>query len=171
MTKHRQTALPLGDGQTQECFLLALSGIAVAAFCLANCRNIPIALVDHSEGVSGTCFMPIRRYASMSSNFVRVCDHRSRAGDYGQSGGKLDELRSLDVPGPCRERSRTRASRIFGRKGPSSRTGLLPSSPLRTVHESFLSHSSSPSNASFGETRFRDRNLLAMNPVMALWMK
>src|SRR6202040_3478585 len=38
---------------------------------------------------------------------------------------------------------------------PSSRTGLLPSSPLRTVHESFLSHSSSPSNASFGETRFR----------------
>ena len=32
---------------------------------------------------------------------------------------------------------------------------MLPSSPLRTVHESFLSHSSSPSNASFGETRFR----------------
>jgi pimeloyl-ACP methyl ester carboxylesterase len=54
---------------------------------------------------------------------------------------------------------------------PSSRTGLLPSSPLRTVHESFPSHSSSPSNASFGETRFRDRNSLAMNPVMALWMK
>src|SRR5713226_7573776 len=42
-------------------------------------------------------------------------------------------------------------------ESPSSRTGLLPSSPLRTVHESFLSHSSSPSNASFGETRFRDR--------------
>ena len=54
---------------------------------------------------------------------------------------------------------------------PSSRTGLLPSSPLRTVHESFPSHSSSPSNASFRETRFRDRNSLAMNPVMALWMK
>ena len=54
---------------------------------------------------------------------------------------------------------------------PSSRTGLLPSSPLRTVHESFLSHSSSPSNASFGETRFRDRNALTVNPVMALWMK
>jgi hypothetical protein len=53
----------------------------------------------------------------------------------------------------------------------SSRTGLLPSSPLRTVHESFPSHSSSPSNASFGETRFRDRNSLAVNPVMALWMK
>jgi len=56
-------------------------------------------------------------------------------------------------------------------ESPSSRTGLLPSSPLRTVHESFLSHSSSPSNASFRETRFRDRNALAMNPVMALWMK
>jgi hypothetical protein len=54
---------------------------------------------------------------------------------------------------------------------PSSRTGLLPSSPLRTVHESFPSHSSSPSNASFRETRFRDRNSLAVNPVMALWMK
>ena len=54
---------------------------------------------------------------------------------------------------------------------PSSRTGLLPSSPLRTVHESFRSHSSSPSNASFGETRFRDRNALTVNPVMALWMK
>ena len=54
---------------------------------------------------------------------------------------------------------------------PSSRTGLLPSSPLRTVHESFLSHSSSPSNASFGETRFRDRKTLAVNPVMALRMK
>jgi hypothetical protein len=54
---------------------------------------------------------------------------------------------------------------------PSSRTGLLPSSPLRTVHESFLSHSSSPSNASFGETRFRDRNTLVVNHVMALRMK
>jgi hypothetical protein len=54
---------------------------------------------------------------------------------------------------------------------PSSRTGLLPSSPLRTVHESFPSHSSSPSNASFGETRFRDRKALAVNPVMALRMK
>jgi hypothetical protein len=54
---------------------------------------------------------------------------------------------------------------------PSRRTGLLPSSPLRTVHESFLSHSSSPSNASFGETRFRDRKVLAVNPVMALRMQ
>jgi hypothetical protein len=53
----------------------------------------------------------------------------------------------------------------------SSPTGLLPSSPLRTVHESFPSHSSSPSNASFGETRFRDRKAQAVNPVMALRMK
>jgi hypothetical protein len=54
---------------------------------------------------------------------------------------------------------------------PSSRTGLLPSSPLRTVHESFLSHSSSPSNTSFEETRFRDRKTLVVNPVMAHGMK
>jgi|ERR1700734_1930881 len=60
---------------------------------------------------------------------------------------------------------------VRGNQQSSSRTGLLPSSPLRTVHESFPSHSSSPSNASFRETRFRDRNSLAMNPVMALWMK
>jgi hypothetical protein len=39
------------------------------------------------------------------------------------------------------------------------------------MHESFLSHSSSPSNASFGETRFRDRNALVVNPVMALRME
>jgi len=51
---------------------------------------------------------------------------------------------------------------------PSSRTGLLPSSPLRTVHESFPSHSSNPLNASFRETRFRDRKALVVNPVMAL---
>jgi hypothetical protein len=63
-------------------------------------------------------------------------------------------------PGPC-----------GGDQRPSSRTGLLPSSPLTTVHESFPSHSSSPSNASFRETRFRDRNALAVNPVMALGMK
>src|ERR1700733_8760241 len=31
----------------------------------------------------GTCFIPIRRYASISSNFVGGCDHRSCAGDYG----------------------------------------------------------------------------------------
>jgi hypothetical protein len=59
----------------------------------------------------------------------------------------------------------------FPDESPSSRTGLLPSSPLRTVHESFPSHSSSPSNASFGETRFRDRKTLVVNPVMALRMK
>jgi hypothetical protein len=54
---------------------------------------------------------------------------------------------------------------------PSSRTGLLPSSPLRTVHESFQSHSSGPANASLKETRLRDGNTLAMNPVVALWVK
>jgi len=53
----------------------------------------------------------------------------------------------------------------------SSRTPLLGPSPLRTVHASFPAHSSSPSNASLGETRFRDGNMLAMNLVVALWMK
>jgi hypothetical protein len=42
---------------------------------------------------------------------------------------------------------------------------------LRTVRESFPSHSSSPSNASFGETRFRYLKMLAMSPVVALRMK
>src|SRR5258707_12852058 len=56
-------------------------------------------------------------------------------------------------------------------KSPSSRTGLLPSIPLRTVHERFPSHSSSPSNASFGETRFRDRNALAVIPFMGICVK
>jgi len=54
---------------------------------------------------------------------------------------------------------------------PSSRTPLLESSPLRTVHESFQSHSSGPANASLKETRLRDGNTLAMNPVVALWVK
>src|SRR5438552_2871060 len=45
----------------------------------------------------------------------------------------------------------------------SSRAPLLGPSPLRTVHASFPAHSSSPSNASLGETRFRDGNMLAMN--------
>ena len=53
----------------------------------------------------------------------------------------------------------------------SSRTPLLGPSPLRTVHASFPAHSSSPSNASLGETRFRDGNMLAMNLVVALRMK
>jgi hypothetical protein len=42
----------------------------------------------------------------------------------------------------------------FFRK-PSSRTPLLGPSPLRTVHASFLAHSSSPANASLRETRLR----------------
>ena len=53
----------------------------------------------------------------------------------------------------------------------SSRAPLLGPSPLRTVRASFPAHSSSPSNASLGETRFRDGNMLAMNLVVALWMK
>ena len=73
---------------------------------------------------------------------------------------RICEGLGVKFPGPTRRNQK-----------PSSRTGLLPSSPLRTVHESFPSHSSSPSNASFRETRFRDRNALAVNPVMALGMK
>jgi len=54
---------------------------------------------------------------------------------------------------------------------PSSRAALRPPGPLRTGRESFPSPSSSPSNASLKETRFRNGNTLTMNPVMALGMK
>jgi hypothetical protein len=54
---------------------------------------------------------------------------------------------------------------------PSSRTTLRGASPLRTVHASFPAHSSSPSNASFKETRLRYGKMLAVNPVVALWME
>lgn len=54
---------------------------------------------------------------------------------------------------------------------PSSQTPLLGSGPLRTVHASFPAHSSSPSNASFKETRLRYGKMLAVNPVVALWME
>jgi hypothetical protein len=43
--------------------------------------------------------------------------------------------------------------------------------PLRTGREGFPSPSSSPSNASLEETRFRNGKTLTMNPVMALGMK
>jgi hypothetical protein len=52
----------------------------------------------------------------------------------------------------------------------SGRTRLLPSSPLRTVLESFPSHGSSPSNAS-RETRFGNGQILVMDGAVALWMK
>jgi hypothetical protein len=42
--------------------------------------------------------------------------------------------------------------------------------PLRTVRESFPSHSSSLSNAS-KETRLRNGETLAMDRAVALWMK
>ena len=54
---------------------------------------------------------------------------------------------------------------------PSSQAALRPPGPLRTGRESFPSPSSSPSNASLKETRFRNGKTLTMNPVMALWMK
>jgi hypothetical protein len=54
---------------------------------------------------------------------------------------------------------------------PSSRTALQPPGPLRTGREGFPSPSSSPSNASLKETRFRNGKTLTMNPVMALGMK
>ena len=56
-------------------------------------------------------------------------------------------------------------------KLPSSQATLRPPGPLRTGRESFLSPSSSPSNASLEETRFRNGKTLTMNPVMALGMK
>jgi hypothetical protein len=54
---------------------------------------------------------------------------------------------------------------------PSSQAALPPPGPLRTGREGFPSPSSSPSNASLGETRFRNGKTLTMNPVMALGMK
>ena len=54
---------------------------------------------------------------------------------------------------------------------PSSRPPLLGTSPLRTGRDSFPSSGSGPSNASFRETRFRYGKMLAMNPVVALWME
>src|ERR1700730_3559728 len=54
---------------------------------------------------------------------------------------------------------------------PSSQPPLLGAGPLRTGRDSFPSSGSGPSNASFRETRFRYGNMLAMNPVVALWMK
>jgi hypothetical protein len=54
---------------------------------------------------------------------------------------------------------------------PSSRATFRSPSPLRTVHESFPSHSSSPSNAPWEGTRFRYSNTLVVNPVMAFRMK
>src|SRR5438132_6264718 len=54
---------------------------------------------------------------------------------------------------------------------PSSQAALRPPGPLRTGREGFPSPSSSPSNASLGETRFRNGKTLTVNPVMALGMK
>jgi len=54
---------------------------------------------------------------------------------------------------------------------PSSQAALRPPGPLRTGREGFPSPSSSPSNASLEETRFRNEKTLTMNPVMALGMK
>jgi hypothetical protein len=54
---------------------------------------------------------------------------------------------------------------------PSGQAPLLGPSPLRTVHASFPAHSSSTANASFRETRLRYGKMLAVNPVVALWME
>jgi len=66
-----------------------------------------------------------------------------------------------------------RLGRLFDFFGllPSSQAALRPPGPLRTGREGFPSPSSSPSNASLEETRFRNGKTLTMNPVMALGMK
>src|SRR6266576_4644606 len=61
--------------------------------------------------------------------------------------------------------------RLFVARSPSSQAALRPPGPLRTGRESFPSPSSSHSNASLEETRFRNGKTLTMNPVMALGMK
>jgi hypothetical protein len=68
-------------------------------------------------------------------------------------------------------RTRSKSELIVGGLLPSSQAALRPPGPLRTGREGFPSPSSSPSNASLGETRFRNRKTLTMNPVMALGMK
>src|SRR6266550_847347 len=53
---------------------------------------------------------------------------------------------------------------------PSSQPPLLGAGPLRTGRDSFPSSGSDPSNASFRETRPRYGKMLAVSPVVALWM-
>jgi hypothetical protein len=71
----------------------------------------------------------------------------------------------------CRRHDASGIQSLCNPYAPSSRATLRPPSPLRTGHESFPSPSSSPSNASSRETRFRYSNTLVVNPVMALRMK
>ena len=73
----------------------------------------------------------------------------------------------------CMGRSRKYSSTERGSRSrsPSSQAALRPPGPLRTGRESFPSPSSSPSNASLEETRFRNGETLTMNPVVALGMK
>jgi hypothetical protein len=54
---------------------------------------------------------------------------------------------------------------------PSSQPPLLGAGPLRTGRESFQSSGSGPSNAPIEGTRLRYEKTLAVNPVVALWMK
>ena len=72
---------------------------------------------------------------------------------------------------PAPQASEPNARRRSSAKLPSSRAALRPPGPLRTGREGLPSPSSSPSNASLGETRFRNGKTLTMNPVMALGMK
>ena len=54
---------------------------------------------------------------------------------------------------------------------PSSQPPLLGAGPLRTGRDSFPSSGSGPSNASCRETRMCYGKALAVNPVVALWVK
>ena len=54
---------------------------------------------------------------------------------------------------------------------PSSQPPLLGAGPLRTGRDSFPASGSGPANASFRETRWWNGKTLAVNPVVALWMK
>jgi hypothetical protein len=54
---------------------------------------------------------------------------------------------------------------------PSSQPPLLGAGPLRTGRDSFPASGSGPANASLRETRLWNGKTLAVNPVVALWMK
>ena len=54
---------------------------------------------------------------------------------------------------------------------PSSQAPLLGPGPLRTGRETFVLIRLKPFERPFRETRFRYGKMLAVNPVVALWMK
>ena len=91
---------------------------------------------------------------------------------YIPTGGFLQTVVS-DAPAPHPEPTcilamgRIRYNTSVSGSLPNSQAALRPPGPLGTGREGVPSPSSSPSNASLEETRFRNGKTLTMNPVMA----